>query len=53
MSPGTIAVLASVTALIGLALWGMLRSRKKGTCCCTNCKGCPHASACHTLDRKG
>jgi len=47
MSPGTIIVVVIIAALMGLAIWGMIRSRKKGSCC-GGCSGCSHAKACRT-----
>ena len=46
----TILVGAVILALIGLALWSMRRSKKKGSGCCGSCAGCPHAGNCKKTD---
>ncbi len=43
MNAPTIIVLAIIAVIVGLAVWSMYRSKKKGgTCsgCCTSCPAC-------------
>ena len=44
----TIAVLAVLAALVGLAVWSLLRDKKKGKSSCGgNCGACPMSGKCH------
>lgn len=40
---GTIIVCVVLLCLLGLVIWHMVRSRKRG-----GCAGCPHAGTCST-----
>ena len=42
MNPADLIVIAAVAAILGLAVWFIVRSRKKGI----QCVGCPDAKTC-------
>ncbi len=46
---GTILVLCIVAAVIGLAVWSLVRDKRRGksTCSCGGCDGCPMSGQCH------
>ena len=51
---GTVAVLAIVSAIIGLAIFSIIRDKKKGKSSCGgSCSCCPMGGMCHGTKEKG
>ncbi len=42
----TVVAVAAVAALIALAVWGLLRDRKKASSCGGKCASCPYGGSC-------
>ena len=48
----TVIVAAVIAVAVGLIIFNMVKSRKKGGGC-ASCSGCPHAGACHYNTNRG
>ena len=42
----TLIAVAAVAALVGLAVWSLIKDRKKGSTCGGKCGSCPYGESC-------
>ena len=53
MNWGDVVVIAVLSLVIGLVIWGMIRDKKKGKSCgCGSCGGCAMAGSCHHTQKQ-
>ncbi len=48
----TVLILIALTAVISLAVWSIMRNRKKGGACGCGCASCPMSGQCHKDDKQ-
>ena len=51
MSWQTVIVAAIIIGVVALAVFSIVRDKKKGKCSCGSCSGCAMNGACHSKDK--
>ena len=47
----TVIAIAIIIVIVGLAVFSIVRDKKKGKCSCGSCSGCAMNGACHFKDK--
>ena len=47
----TVIVIGIILGIVALAVFSIVRDKKKGKCSCGSCSGCAMNGACHSKDK--